>query len=100
MVYLRKAPQPGEHGKVIFKYAVTDPRAGLYFIAPDNRLMAVAITPGSPLPSSSAPTVLFQMPLFNGLYSPSPDGQRFLIATPAESTDVVAMEVLVNPLTR
>ncbi|MBI3557942.1 MAG: HEAT repeat domain-containing protein [Deltaproteobacteria bacterium] len=35
-VYLRKAPQPGEHGKVIIKYGVTEPRAGLYFIAPDK----------------------------------------------------------------
>ncbi|MBI3542600.1 MAG: DUF3458 domain-containing protein, partial [Deltaproteobacteria bacterium] len=35
-VYLRKAPQPGEHSKVIIKYRVTEPRAGLYFIAPDK----------------------------------------------------------------
>src|SRR5579862_2272739 len=25
-VYLRKAPQPGEHGRVIIKYRVTEPR--------------------------------------------------------------------------
>lgn len=36
VVYLRKAPAPGEHGKVIIKYHVTEPRAGLYFIAPDK----------------------------------------------------------------
>lgn len=35
-VYLRKAPQVGEHSKVIIKYHVTEPRAGLYFIAPDK----------------------------------------------------------------
>jgi Tol biopolymer transport system component/tRNA A-37 threonylcarbamoyl transferase component Bud32 len=45
-------------------------------------------------------TVLFQMPLFSGLYVPSPDGQRFLVATPTASTDVVAMEVIVNALGR
>lgn len=36
VVYLRKAPAVGEHGKVIIKYHVTEPRAGLYFIAPDK----------------------------------------------------------------
>lgn len=36
IVYLRKTPAPGESGKVIIKYQVTEPRAGLYFIAPDK----------------------------------------------------------------
>jgi Tol biopolymer transport system component len=70
----------------------------VYYVASDNRLMAADITSGSPLPSSSPPTVLFQMPLFSGLYVPSPDGRRFLVATPATSTDIVAMELIVNPL--
>lgn len=70
----------------------------VYYLAPDNRLMAVRMTGGSPLPTPSAPSLLFQTPLFNGLYVPSPDGQRFLVATPAASTDVVAMEVVVNAL--
>jgi hypothetical protein len=38
------------------------------------------------------------MTLFAGLYVPSPDGQRFLVATPAASADVVAMELIVNAL--
>lgn len=70
----------------------------VYYVGSDNRLMSVSVTSGSALPSSGPPAVLFQMPLFSGLYAPSPDGQRFLVATPAASTDVVAMELLVHPL--
>lgn len=66
----------------------------LYFAAPGGRLMAAAIpATGSP----SAPGELFQAPLFGGLYAPAADGRRFLIATPAPSTDTVPMELLVNP---
>jgi eukaryotic-like serine/threonine-protein kinase len=72
----------------------------VYYIAPDNRVMAVAISAGSALPSAGSPTVLFQVPLFSGLYAPSADGQRFLIATPTASTDIVAMEVVVNALAK
>ncbi|MEW6056932.1 MAG: M1 family aminopeptidase [Bdellovibrionota bacterium] len=36
IVYLRKAAQAGEKSSVVFKYSVTEPRAGLYFIAPDE----------------------------------------------------------------
>jgi hypothetical protein len=40
---------------------------------------------------------LFQAPLFGGLCAPAADGRRFLMATPAPSTDTVPMELLVNP---
>jgi len=36
--------------------------------------------------------------LFGGLYAPSADGRRFLIAMPALSTDVVPMELQINRL--
>jgi Tol biopolymer transport system component len=70
----------------------------LFFVGADNRLMTAAVTSGSPLPSIAAATPLFQATLFGGLYVPSPDGQRFLVATPAASTEVVAMELIVNVL--
>ena len=49
----------------------------LYFLAPDNRVMAVTMTPSS----ASPPILLFQPALFSSLYPPAPDGSRFLIAT-------------------
>jgi Tol biopolymer transport system component len=66
----------------------------LYFLAPDNRVMAASMTPSG----GSPPAQLFQAALFGSLYAPAPDGSRFLIATPAPSTDVVPMELLLNPL--
>ena len=36
VVYLRQAVVPGERDQVVFKYHVTEPRAGLYFISPDK----------------------------------------------------------------
>ena len=41
---------------------------------------------------------LFEVPLFGGLYAPSADGRRFLIAMPAPSSDVVPMELQINRL--
>jgi Tol biopolymer transport system component len=70
----------------------------IYYVGSDNRLMAATVTPGSPLPATSPATPLFQMTLFGGLYVPSPDGQRFLVAMPAPAADVVAMELVVNAL--
>lgn len=34
-IYLRQPAHSGEHGKVVIKYHVIEPRGGLYFIAPD-----------------------------------------------------------------
>ena len=68
----------------------------LYFLTPDNRVMAVSMTPSG----ASPPAQLFQAPLFSSLYAPAPDGSRFLIATPAPSTDVVPMELVLNPLSQ
>jgi hypothetical protein len=70
----------------------------LYFVAAGNRLMAAAISSAAGHFSATPAAALFQAALFAALYAPAPDGQRFLIATPAASTDVVPMELLVNPL--
>ena len=70
----------------------------LYFVGPGNRLMAAAITTTAGTSAIAPATAVFEVPLFGGLYAPAADGQRFLIAMPAPSTDVVPMELLVNPL--
>ena len=70
----------------------------LYFVGPGNRLMAATVSLTRATLAVSSPSVLFEVPVFGGLYAPSGDGRRFLIAMPAPSTDVVPMEVQLNPL--
>ena len=69
----------------------------LYFLGSGNRLMAAAIsfTGSAPWVAPAAP--VFDAPLFAGLYAPAANGERFLIAMPAPSTDVVPMELVLNP---
>jgi serine/threonine protein kinase len=70
----------------------------LYFVGAGSRLMAATVTTsGTSLAIAPAASV-FDVPLFGGLYAPAADGRRFLIAMPAPSTDVVAMELQINPL--
>jgi Tol biopolymer transport system component/tRNA A-37 threonylcarbamoyl transferase component Bud32 len=70
----------------------------LYFVAPGSRLMAGQVSVAAGSPSVSPASLLFEVPLFGGLYAPAPDGKRFVIAMPAPSTDVVPMELRLNPL--
>ena len=70
----------------------------LYFVGPGNRLMAAAVTITANTPTVAPASAVFDVPLFGGLYAPAADGRRFLIAMPAPSTDVVPMELQLNPL--
>ena len=70
----------------------------LYFVGPGNRLMSAAVSVTGATLAVAPPSLLFEVPVFGGLYVPSADGRRFLIAVPAPSTDVVPMELLLNPL--
>ena len=70
----------------------------LYFVGSGGRLMASSVSVAGGSPSVTPPSVLLQIPLFGGLYAPAANGRRFLIAMAAPSTDVVPIELLVNPL--
>lgn len=70
----------------------------LYFVGTNNRITEVSIAATGGTVAVSTPTPLFQVTLFNGLYAASPDGQRFLVAVPAPSTDVVPIEIRLNAL--
>jgi len=72
----------------------------LFFVASGSRLMAASVTATGATATVGPAAALFEVPLFGGLYAPSVDGRRFLIAMPAPSTDVVPMELRLNPLTR
>jgi Tol biopolymer transport system component len=71
----------------------------LFFVASGSRLMAASVTVTGAAATIGPAATLFEVPLFGGLYAPSPDGRRFLIAMPAPSTDVVPMELQINRLT-
>lgn len=70
----------------------------LYFLGPGNRLMAAAVAVTGISPSVKPASPVFDAPLFGGLYAPVADGTRFLVAMAAPATNVVPMELLVNPL--
>ncbi|HEX4915094.1 MAG TPA: protein kinase [Vicinamibacterales bacterium] len=70
----------------------------LYFVGPGNRLLAAGITMNGATPAIAPASPVLDVPLFGGLYAPSANGNRFVIAMPAPSTDVVPMELRVNPL--
>lgn len=70
----------------------------IYFVGTNNRMMSASISPTSSSAMVGAAGVLFQTALYTGLYAASPDGQRFLIAFPAPSTDIVPLEIRLNAL--
>jgi len=70
----------------------------LFFITDDGWLMAAAVGGSGAERDIGAPARLFQSAFFNSLFAPAADGRRFLIAKPAASAEVVAMELRLNPL--
>jgi hypothetical protein len=72
----------------------------LCYIAPDRKLMAVAVNGAGPLFQASPPQPLFQMNTPGDYtaqqYQPSPDGTRFLVNSPIEGTTPQVLNVLLN----
>jgi hypothetical protein len=75
----------------------------LYFVAPDNRLMAVSITiDADGTLSASAPTLLFATRMVRSTailrqqYVASADGQRFLINAVADEASTTPITLLLN----
>jgi dipeptidyl aminopeptidase/acylaminoacyl peptidase len=73
----------------------------LFYIAADQRLMAVAIKIGSTfeaaIPQSLFPTsVTFTLNNFQFFYTPAPDGQRFLLRVPTGTTTPSPVTVVLN----
>jgi Tol biopolymer transport system component len=67
----------------------------LFYVAPDNRLMAVPVTEGSSSLDAAIPSSLFTLPRsWTFGYEPSPDGQRFLVSTAV--SDASPITVILN----
>ena len=69
----------------------------LFYFSLDGQVMAVDVSPGSPL-RFGTPHALFKMTADGASkpYSPSPDGQRFIVATTVGQGDVAPLTVLVR----
>ena len=73
----------------------------LYYLTPDEKLMAVDVNTTSSTFQAGNPKELFKpqlvpMSYFRNIYVPSPDGQRFLMATPVSETKPEPITVVVN----
>jgi hypothetical protein len=68
----------------------------LYFVSPENKLMAVGIKPGAQF-QAGVPQLLFDVRLGtnNPAFDVDKDG-RFLIATPVEQSATLPMTVVLN----
>jgi Tol biopolymer transport system component/predicted Ser/Thr protein kinase len=82
-----RSPQLGAEGR------------DLFFVSPENKVMAVSLRLGADKVEPSAPRELFQLPLrataAGPTYQASRDGQRFLVLTNAE-TAPQSLNVIVN----
>jgi len=73
----------------------------LFYLAPDDKLMVVAVSTASGAFQAGIPKELFQaqlMPIayWRNFYVASPDGQRFLMLVPANEAKPVPITVVVN----
>ena len=73
----------------------------LFYLTEDGKLMAVDVNTTSATFQAGIPRELFQAQLvplsyWRNIYVPSPDGQRFLMLTPASETKPAPITVVVN----
>jgi eukaryotic-like serine/threonine-protein kinase len=73
----------------------------LFYLTPDEKLMAVDVNTTSPSLQAGIPKELFQAQLiplwvWRNIYVPSPDGQRFLMLAPASNAKPEPITVVVN----
>jgi hypothetical protein len=102
-VYIQSFPEP--RGKwPISTGGGRNPRWGrdgreLYYVAPDDKLMAVSLKVGLDTVEASEPRALFTVPwdaaAFASAYDVAPDGQRFLVRA-APETGSQPLQVIVN----
>jgi Periplasmic component of the Tol biopolymer transport system len=91
-VYLDAFPEPHHKQRISttggqFPQWAADGRE-LFYVSPENTLMAVSLKAGSDMAEPSAPRELFKLPLRSNVgatYEPSRDGQRFLVLTNPEA---------------
>ncbi len=103
-VYVQSFPEPGRRERVS-NGGGSHPRwrgdgQEIFYLAPDNRLMAVAVK-GENTFEASAPVALFQTPGFDRHttqfpYAATADGRRFLVIRRVEDASSTSLTVVLN----
>jgi Tol biopolymer transport system component len=70
----------------------------LFYLASAGRLMAITVSATSARVDTSAPTELFRSSIVGDSYAVSGSGDRFLLAKPSASSEVVPLEIMTRPL--
>ena len=103
-VYVDRFPNPGATRTALGSGAQPQWRSDgreLFFVGPDNTLMAVDLVPGTEL-TIGAPRPLFRAPMpgnlddFRNQYVVAKDGKRFLIVTVADNEPLQPIQVIFN----
>src|SRR5262245_47165578 len=68
------------------------------FFLHDGHVVALPVAPSATGLSPGKAEELFKVTLCADVYTPDASGQRFLIARPAATTEIVPLEILLNPL--
>ena len=100
-VYVQSFPEPGERFRISTtggRYPEWGPEGReLFYVSPDEKLMAVTVKAGTGSLEASLPRELFQLPsgvTGYGPYELDPNGQRFLV--PVVAGKVEPLSVIVN----
>jgi Tol biopolymer transport system component len=100
-VFVQPFPGPGRNWQISTNGGIAPQWHGdgreIYYLAPDNRLMAVPVKldATAPLVDAGNPVALF--PLRPGAaYAAAPDGQRFLVNTPTDEATASPITVVLN----
>ena len=70
----------------------------LFFLSADGSVMAAPMTASPNAIAPGKPAALFKASPYAGIYAPDAAGQRFLIARPSATGELVPLELVVNPL--
>jgi len=105
-IYVQSFPGPGNKLAISTKGGNMVKWRGdgreLFYLSPDNKLMAVGIKAGGSGLEPGAPQALFDMPreveglTLSTTYDASADGQRFLLLAPVEETTATPLTVVLN----
>jgi Tol biopolymer transport system component len=70
----------------------------LFYLSNDGAMMAAAVDAGAAALNAGRPVALFKTSIYESAYAADARGERFLIARPAASGEIVPLEIVLNPL--
>ena len=100
-VFVQPFPGPGRNWQISTSGGTVPQWRGdgreIFYLAPDNRLMAVPVKLDASTPAVDAGIPVALFPVRPGtFYAATPDGQRFLINTPVDEATASPITVVLN----